>query len=80
VNANAHEHFLTARVGFHGDPAALDDLVHLVGIAVDHQIRHVLFAEFVGDDAANAAVAADDEVIFDVFQHAVEPAPREVGV
>ena len=51
------------------EPAALDRLAHALGIALDDDERHALLMQFRGDDAADAAVAAEDEVIFDVFEH-----------
>ena len=45
--------------------------------ALDDDERDVLPPELVRDDAADAAVAADDEVILDRFEHTFVPAPLQ---
>ena len=66
VDADPHQHVLAARVGLDGEAAVFDALWTRSAIAVDHDEGHALLAELVGDDAADAAVAADDEVILDL--------------
>ena len=63
MNPDPDEHVFAAGVGLDRHAAAVDDVVHAIGVAIDDHERHTLLTELVGDDAADAAVAADDEVI-----------------
>ena len=62
-----------AGVGLDREHAAIERLVHALGVALDNDERHVLLAELVRDDAADPAVAAEDEVSVELVNHAVHP-------
>ena len=55
----------SARVGLDGQRAVLDRRLQPLGVALDDDERHRLALELLRDDAADAAVAAEDEVIAD---------------
>src|SRR4029079_16887291 len=67
-------------VGVDGEPAALGDRVHQVRIALDDDKGNALLVQVVGDDPSDAAVAADDEVVANVIEHAYEAAFLEAAV
>src|SRR6185503_8987247 len=69
LDADALEHVLAAGVGLDAERAFLDRHLHAIGAALDDHVRDPLPPELVRDDAPDPAVAADDEMIFDGFQH-----------
>src|SRR6185503_12617605 len=77
IDADALQHFLAAGVRLDAERALFERRVQPFGAALDDDIGDALAAELVGDDAADAAVAADDEVILDGFEHAFLPPPLQ---
>ncbi len=73
LDPHAHQRLLAARIGLDREPAGHDYVVHTVGVSIDDHVRDVLPAELFGDDAANAAVAADDEMFGEIVEHVIEP-------
>ncbi len=71
------QHLLAAGVRFDAERAVVDRRLHAFRAALDDDERHVLPPELMRDDAADAAVAADDEVILDGFEHTFVPAPLQ---
>src|SRR6185436_4511728 len=77
IDADALQHFLAAGVRLDAERALFERRVQPFGTALDDDIGDALAAELVGDYAADAAVAADDEVILDGFEHAFLPPPLQ---
>ena len=80
VDPEALEDLFPARVGLDGQHAGGDHLVHALGVAIDDDERHALAAQFLGDGAADAAVAAEDEVVPQFVDHATDPPLFEAEV
>ncbi len=70
LDADALQHLFAARVRFDGERAIVHRRLDPHRIALDDDVRHVLTVELIRHDAADSAVAADDEVIFQLIQHA----------
>ena len=77
LDADALQHVLAAGVGLHAERAVLDRRLHALGSRSMTTYGIALPPELPGDDAADAAVAADDEVILDRFEHTFVPAPLQ---
>src|SRR5206468_3704665 len=80
LDPDALQYLFTARIGFDCQRSLLDGFLQARRVALDHDTRDTLAAQLLRDDAADAAVAADDEVIFDAFEHAfMPPSPQPLG-
>jgi hypothetical protein len=55
-------------------PTHLDDAVHALRIPLDHDERHVLAEEFLGDDRTDSSETAHDEVLIELVEHALQAA------
>ncbi len=77
VDADALEHLLAARVRLDRQQSGFDRLLHAFRAALDDHERHLLALKLMRHDAADAPVAADDEVVRKFFEHTCIPAPRE---
>jgi hypothetical protein len=69
---SATEHFLSARVGLDAQHARDDDLVHALGITVDDDEWRTAAAQLVRDNAADAAVPAQDEMVVEMVDHSTD--------
>ena len=69
------QNVLAARVRLDSEVARVDRRLHPFGVALDDDERHGLAQELAGDDLADAAEAADDEVVGEIVEHA-STAPR----
>src|SRR5204863_8127466 len=71
VEPDPLQHILAAGVCLDRQRAVIDRLLQASGIALDDDERHALALQLLRDDGADPAIAADDEMICDRFQHAL---------
>ena len=78
VDADALQHVLAAGVRLDAERAVLDRRLHALRRCARSTTYGIALApELLRDDAADAAVAADDEVIADRFEHTFVAAPLQ---
>src|SRR5207248_8810647 len=77
VDADALQGLLTARIGLDCERAGVDRGLQTLRIALDDDVGDALLPEPLRDDAADAAVAADDEVILDRTEHTSDAPPLQ---
>src|SRR5438874_1347450 len=69
ADADALQHVLIARVGLDPERALVDRHLHPLPVTLHDDVRDLLAAELLRHDAADAPVAADDEVVLDGLEH-----------
>ena len=84
VNADPRQDLFATGVGLDRQPATLERRVHALRVAIDHHERRALLLQFLADDEADAARAADNEMFFELIQHARKPTllppPRQTAL
>src|SRR4030095_4717015 len=71
------QHLLAAGIVLETDPATMRDVLGPLVVSFDYDERHALSLQLVGNDAADTAMAAENEVVLNLFQHSTHAAPLE---